>query len=68
MSRMRLLNESSGQTFEGFCLVKSASVKTNIKGTEYLDLILADSEGDCAGKLWDYNKELHGVFEAIYVV
>ena len=68
MSRMRLLNESSGQTFEGFCLVKSASVKTNIKGTEYLDLILADSEGDCAGKLWDYNKELHGVFEANDVV
>lgn len=31
MSRMRLLNESSGQTFEGFCLIKSASVKTNIK-------------------------------------
>ena len=45
MSRMRLLNESNGQSFEGFCLVKSASVKTNIKGTEYLDLILADSEG-----------------------
>jgi len=68
MSRMRLLNESNGQSFEGFCLVKSASVKTNIKGTEYLDLILADSEGDCAAKLWDYNKELHGVYDANDVV
>ena len=68
MSRMRLLNESNGQTFEGFCLVKSASVKTNIKGTEYLDLILADSEGDCAAKLWDYSKELHGVYDANDVV
>lgn len=68
MSRMRLLNESNGSTFEGFCIVKSAIVKTNIKGTEYLDLIVADCEGECAGKLWDYSKELHGTFEANDVV
>ncbi|HRX57603.1 MAG TPA: HD domain-containing protein [Eubacteriales bacterium] len=62
MSRMRLLNESKGQSFEGFCLVKTVAVKTNVKGSEYLDLVLADCEGDCAAKLWDYSKELHGVF------
>jgi 3'-5' exoribonuclease len=63
MSRMRLLNESNAQTFEGFCLVKSVSVKTNVKGTEYLDFIMADCEGECAAKLWDYSKELHGSYE-----
>ncbi len=68
MSRMRLLNESKGQSFEGFCIVKTVSIKTNVKGSDYLDLILADSEGECAAKLWDYSKELHGTFEPNDVV
>ena len=68
MSRMRLLNESKGQTFEGFCIVKAVSVKTNIKGSEYLDLILADCEGECAAKVWDYSKEAHGAYEPNDVV
>lgn len=68
MSRMRLLNESKGQSFEGFCIVKTVSIKTNVKGSDYLDLILADCEGECAAKLWDYSKELHGTFEPNDVV
>ncbi len=68
MSRMRLLNESNGQTFEGFCIIKTVAVKTNIKGTEYLDLVLADCEGECVAKLWDYNKEQQGVYAADDVI
>ena len=68
MSRMRLLNESAGTAVEGFCIVKSAMVKSNIKGSEYLDLVLADCEGECPAKLWDYNKELQGVYEADDVI
>ncbi len=68
MSRMRLLNESNGSSFEGFCIVKSVSVKTNVKGTEYLDFVFADCEGECAAKLWDYSRELHGVYDTNDVV
>ncbi len=68
MGRMRLLNEAKGQTFEGFCIIKSILVKSNIKGSDYLDLVVADSEGECAAKLWDYKKELFGTFEADDIV
>ncbi len=68
MSRMRLLNLAGGQTFEGFCIIKSVAVKANVKGSDYLDLVLADSEGEGVAKLWDYNRELHGVYEADDVV
>lgn len=68
MSRMRLLNEASGTSFEGFCIIKSVAVKANIKGSEYLDLVLADSEGEGVAKLWDYSRELHGVYEADDVI
>lgn len=64
MSRMRLLNTANGQTFEGFCIIKSVAVKANVKGSDYLDLVLADSEGECVAKLWDYNRETHGTFDA----
>lgn len=68
MGRMRLLNESKGQSFEGFCIIKSVSIKSNIKGSEYLDLILADCEGESVAKLWDYNRETHGSYDANDVV
>jgi 3'-5' exoribonuclease len=68
MSRMRLLNQCSGQSFEGFCIIKSVAIKSNVKGSEYLDLILADCEGEAVAKLWDYNKELHGTFEGDDVI
>ena len=68
MSRMRLLNESVGGVAEGFCLVKSAAVKVNTKGAEYVDFLLADGEGEAVAKLWDYNKELHGVYETEDVI
>ncbi|MBE6728907.1 MAG: HD domain-containing protein [Ruminococcaceae bacterium] len=49
---------------EGFCLVKSVDKKTSSKGDTYLDLTLADSHGEINAKLWNYNENLHGVYEA----
>lgn len=62
MSRMRLLNQSKGQNFEGFCIVKGIAVRSNSKGNPYLDLILADGEGEGTAKLWDYSREIHGEY------
>lgn len=68
MGRMRLLNNLRGQQFEGFCIIKSVQIKVNVKGSAYLDLVLADSEGECVAKLWDYNQETQGVYAADDVV
>lgn len=62
MGKMRLISQGEGQT-EGFCLVKTVSARTDVKGSEYLDFVLADSEGECAGKLWNYSRAYHGTFE-----
>ena len=67
MGKMRLIREAFG-TVEGFCLVKSAAVRTDVKGTEYLDMVLADSEGECVAKLWNYARLTHGEYDANDVV
>ena len=67
MGKMRLIREAYGTT-EGFCLVKSAAVRTDVKGTEYLDLVLADSEGECVAKLWNYSRITHGEYDANDIV
>ena len=65
MSRMKLLNDlpvGSAQV-EGFCLVKNAAIRQNSKGVDYMDFVLADSEGEGVAKLWDYNHAVHGDFQ-----
>lgn len=42
---------------EGFCLVKTADRKLTAKGVPYLDLVLADADGEIGAKLWDYNDD-----------
>lgn len=49
---------------EGFCLIKNVDKKTSSKGDTYLDLTLSDSEGEINAKLWNYNENLHGVYDA----
>ncbi len=65
MGRMRLLdnviNAATNQV-EGFCILKSVQIKSNVKGSDYLDLILADAGGEINAKLWDYDISTHGVF------
>lgn len=68
MARMKLLSEAKGNTAEGYCIIKSVTVKTNIKGASYLDLILADTEGEVSAKLWDYDRMTHGEYDADTVV
>ena len=62
MGKMRLTAQIGGTT-EGFCLVKSVAARTDVKGSEYLDFVLADSEGEGVAKLWNYSRAYHGVFE-----
>lgn len=49
---------------EGFCLIKNVDKKTSSKGDIYLDFTLSDSEGEINAKLWNYNENLHGVYDA----
>lgn len=52
----------SGQSHEGFCLVKSVEKKLTAKGVPYLDLILADNDGEISAKLWDYKESPNNTF------
>ena len=66
MGRMDLLNNivnPANNQVEGFCVVKSVAIKSNVKGSDYLDMILADAGGEISAKLWDYSIEQHGVYE-----
>ena len=52
MSRMSILN-APGQQTEGFCMVKSAALRTDSKGGAYMDMVLADAGGECVAKIWN---------------
>ncbi|MEE0840881.1 MAG: HD domain-containing protein [Acutalibacteraceae bacterium] len=53
---------------EGYCLIKSVDKKTSSKGDTYLDFTLSDSDGEINGKLWNYNENIHGVYDANILV
>ena len=67
MSKMLLL-QGSGIQIEGFCLVKSAQVKTDSKGGVYVDFVLGDAGGECVAKLWNYSPASHGRFDTDDVI
>lgn len=46
----------NGASCEGFCLVKSVEKKLTAKGIPYLDMTLADNDGEINGKFWDYKE------------
>lgn len=48
---------------EGFCLIRSVECKTGKNG-DYLDLTLSDKTGEINGKIWKYNSQEHGVYNA----
>jgi 3'-5' exoribonuclease len=41
---------------EGFAVIKSCEKKTSQRGTTYLDLILADTDGTINAKMWDFRE------------
>jgi len=53
-----------GETFLGFLLVQEAAYKTSSKGSEYLEMKLADASGELKAFLWDL-RAVEGDFEAI---
>ena len=51
-----VINKSTGQV-EGFCIVRSVAEKLNKKNEPYLDMVIADREGEMNAKLWNYDVE-----------
>lgn len=49
---------------EGFAVIKQCDKKMAKNGNNYLDLVLADKDGEIFAKLWDYNEATHGKYEA----
>lgn len=47
---------------EGFCIVKTADKKVNVKGVPYCDFTLSDQNGEVNAKLWDYKEDVHGEY------
>ena len=43
---------------EGFGLVKSCDKKSAKNGTFYLDIVLADKDGELYAKMWDYREDV----------
>ncbi len=52
--------------FEGFVILKKCEEKTTKNGSLYLDLVIADCEGEMPAKLWDYSST--GLFETDMIV
>ena len=48
---------------EGFAVIKQYEKKMAKNGNNYLDLVLADKDGEIFAKLWDYNEASHGKYE-----
>jgi 3'-5' exoribonuclease len=53
-----------GDSFQGFLLAQEAAYKVSAKGSEYLELKLADTSGDLKGFLWDV-RAVEGDMEAV---
>ena len=58
---MNFITYKNGTT-EGYCVVKTADVKVNVKGVPYCDLTLSDKSGEINAKIWDYKGDLHGEY------
>ena len=52
---------------DGFVLLKKVEVKKTRTGSEYLDMVLADKDGEISAKLWD-NRGEGSVLEAEMIV
>lgn len=60
---MNFITYKNGVT-EGYCIVKTADKKVNVKGVPYCDFTLSDQSGEVNAKLWDYKEDVHGEYEA----
>ena len=53
---------------ECFALVKSCDKKSAKNGSTYLDMLLADKDGEIYAKMWDYREEITPLPEVNTVV
>lgn len=51
---MKLTAIDNNGTLQGFMLVKSCERKNAKNGSVYLDIVLADGDGDVVAKIWDF--------------
>ncbi len=59
---MNFITYKNGVT-EGYCIIKTADKKVNVKGVPYCDFTLSDQSGEVNAKLWDYKEDVHGEYE-----
>ena len=57
MEQKKLSELQANDSFEGFVLVRSFSVKTGQTGKNYADLVIADAQSELNGKIWNYNED-----------
>ena len=50
-----ILDMQSGDSIEGFYILKSAFVKTSANGKPFLSAVLSDKDGSIEAKAWDYS-------------
>ena len=48
---------------EGFAVIKQCDKKMAKNGSNYLDIVLSDKDGEIFAKLWEYNESAHGKYE-----
>ena len=68
MEQKKLSELVTGDSFEGFVLIRSFSVKTGQTGKNYVDLTVADAYGEINGKIWNYNEEQFAPYKANILV
>ncbi len=47
---------------DSFWLIKTIDKKVNVKGSQYLDMVLCNKQGEINAKLWDYSELIHGEY------
>ncbi|MDO4743324.1 MAG: HD domain-containing protein [bacterium] len=62
-----IIDKNSGLS-DGFCLISSCEKRTTAKGMPYLDLMLSDSSGEISAKIWEYDPDIHGVYDVGEIV
>lgn len=57
-----LLQYDVGDKFDGYVLVKSSTVRTNVNGGQYINTTLADKTTDTTAMVWDADDFKIGIF------
>lgn len=64
----KLANVEINQLFDGYALLKSAEIRKDKTGKNYLALVFQDDSGSIEGKLWDVSQEDIAIYQAGTVV